>query len=47
MKHEFVKWLCIELNIRMVMGLNLGRTKLSFLFANFSLGMNMRGKRKP
>jgi len=27
----------------MVMGSNLGRTKLGFLFVNFIFGMNMKG----
>jgi len=30
MKHELVRWLCIELNIGMVMGSSLGRTKLVY-----------------
>jgi len=35
MKHELVKWLYIDLGIDMVMGLNLGRPKLSFLLILF------------
>jgi len=30
-------------NIGMVVCLNLGRTKLGFLFVNFSFGMKMKG----
>jgi len=47
MKHELVRWLCIELNIGMVMGSNLGRTKLGFLFVNFSFGMKVKGQGNP
>jgi len=47
MKHGLVEWLCIELNIGMVMGLNLGRTKLGFLFVNFSFGMKVKGQGSP
>jgi len=47
MKHELVRWLFIELNIGMVKGLNLGRTKLSFLFVNFSFGMKVKGQGNP
>jgi len=32
MKHELVRWLCIELNIGMVRGSNLGEPKLNFIF---------------
>jgi len=35
---------CIELNIGMVTGFNLGRTKLGFLFVNFSFGMKVKGQ---
>jgi len=47
MKHELVKWLCIELNIGMVMCLNLGRSKLNFLFDKSFFGMNVKGQRNP
>ena len=47
MKHELVRWLCIELNIGMVMGSNLGWTKLGFLFVNFSFGMKVKGQGNP
>jgi len=47
MKHEFVEWLCIGLNIGMVMSSNLGRTKLGFLFVNFSFGMKVKEQGNP
>jgi len=47
MKHELVKWLYIGLDIDMVMGLNLGRSTLNFLFAKTSFCMNMKGQIKP
>jgi len=47
MKNELVRWLCIKLNIGMVMSLNLGRTKLGFLFVNFSFGMKVKGQGNP
>jgi len=31
----------------MVMGSNLGRTKLNFIFAKILFGMNGKGQRKP
>jgi len=43
MKHELVEWLCIELGIDMVMDLNLARSKLNFLFAKISFGVNVKG----
>ena len=46
MKHELVKWLYIDLGIDMVMGLNLGRPKLSFLLILFLAWME-KGKENP
>jgi len=43
MKHELVKWLCIELDMDMVMGSNLGRSKLSFPFAKLIYGKDKKG----
>ena len=33
MKHDVVEWLCIELDIGIVMGSNLGEPKFNSLFA--------------
>jgi len=46
-KHELVKWLCMELDIGMVRGLNLVRIKLNFLFAKILFGMKVKGHRNP
>jgi len=42
-KHELVKWLCMELDIGMVKGSNLGRIKFIFLFSKILFGMNVKG----
>jgi len=44
MKHELVKWLFIELNVGMVMGLNLGRTKLGFFLSKLLLAWIWKGR---
>jgi len=47
MKYELIEWLCMKLTLAWFIGSNLGGTKLNFLFANFSFGMNMKGQRNP
>jgi len=42
MKYDLVKWLCIDLDIGMVMGSNLCSFTLNFIFARISFGMNMK-----
>jgi len=47
MKCELVEGWLIELNVGMVMGSNLGGTKLNFLSAKISFGVKMKGQGSP
>jgi len=47
MKHELVRWLCIELNIGMVRGSNLGEPKLNFILLFLVLAWNWRVRGNP
>jgi len=45
MKHELVELVVYWLDIDIGVGLNLGRHKLSFLFAKIFFGMDVKGQK--